>query len=426
MHPHRWRVFVGLMIAGAIAEGCLAQNANPPRALTWQETVARFRANNPNLLAGQLTIDEAKAQETTAFLRPNPYLNLGFDQVSLYAKDGAPYKPVANDYAFGQIYYLHERNRKRELRLASAQGATGIATADQADLERTLLYSVRDAFNRVLLAKAVRDVTKENLAYYDRLITINRDRFNAGGIAKVDFQRVELQRVQYEADLETSEVNLRTAKIDLQQLLRDRTPVDQFDVDAKFDFAEPLSRIEELRSTALQNRPDVQSARLATQKAHTDFSLASANGSTDPTFGFGLAHQPAPYNTYAGVYLNIPLRIFDRNQGEKARTSIEIKRTERLQDAAEIDAVHDVDAAYATLQSTLTLVRPYKAIYLKEASDVRDTVSFAYQNGAASLLDFLDAQRQYRATQLSYINLVGAYFSAANQVNLAVGREVIP
>ena len=177
---------------------------------------------------------------------------------------------------------------------------------------------------------------------------------------------------------------------------------------------------------ALESRPDVQSARLSTEKARTDYKLAVANGSTDPTFGFGLAHQPPPYNTYAGFYLNLPLRVLDRNQGEKARTHIEITRSQRLQDAAETGALHDVDAAYATLQSTLALLRPYKVTYLKEAVEVRETVSFAYQNGAASLLDFLDAQRQYRATQLSYINLVGAYYTAANQVNLAVALEVIP
>lgn len=422
MRPQRWCVFAGLLIAA----NCLAQTAGVSRPYTWTETVAKFKANNPTLLAGQLTIDEAKAQETTAFLRPNPYLNLGLDQVSLYALDGAPYRPLANDYAFGQLYYLHERNHKRDLRLASAQGATGIATSTQADLERNLLFSLRDAFNRLLTAKAVRELTRENLAYYDRLITVNRDRFNAGDLAKVDFQRVELQRVQYESDLQTSEINVRTAKIDLQQLLADRTPVDQFDVQAAFDFANPPLQLEELRASALDTRPDVRSARLASEKARTDFRLATANGSTDLTFGFGLAHQPPPYNTYAGVYLNFPLRIFDRNQGEKARTRIDITRSERLQDASERDALHDVDAAYAALQSTLALLHPYKAIYLKEASEVRETVSFAYSNGAASLLDLLDAQRQYRATQVSYINLVGAYLAAANQINLAVGREVIP
>ena len=419
MHSHRWRVCIGLLFTA----GCWAQTGNPPRALTWQETVERFRISNPTLKAGQITIDEARAQETTAYLRPNPLFNVGLDQASAFTAN--PYQPLNNDYTFGTFSYLHEREHKRELRLESAQYGTEVAAADQSDLERNLLFSLRDAFNRVLLAKAVRDIAKDNLSYYDHLIAINRDRFQVGDLARVDFQRVELQRVQYESDLQTAEVNLRTAKIDLQQLLGDRTPTDQFDVSATFDFMEPVTDLGELRNLALQNRPDLFSARETVQRAKTDYRLAYANGSTDPIFGVSISHQPAPYNVYLGVQATIPLRIFDRNQGEKARTRLEISRSERLQNAAEVAALHDVDAAYATLQSTIALLRPYKTTYLKEAADIRETESFAFQKGAASLLDFLDAQRQYRATQLSYLNLVGAYFSSINQINFAVGRQVI-
>ncbi len=419
MHCPRWRMLAGLVSACA----CVAQSVNPPGALTWQETVAKFRTSNPTLSAGKITVDEARAQEITAFLRPNPLLNVGIDQASVFTN--SPYRPLGNDYTFGTFSYLHERQHKRELRLESTQQSTDIAAADQDDLERNLLFSLRDAFNRVLLAKAVRDIASENLSHYDHLIQINRDRFKVGDLARVDFQRVELQRVQYESDLQTAEVNLRTAKIDLQQLLRDRTPTEQFDVQANFDFVEPAATLQELRALALENRPDLQSAREAAQRAKTDNRLAFANGSTDPVFGVSVSHQPDPYNVYVGVQATIPLRIFDRNQGEKARTRLEVVRAARLQDAAEVAALHDVDAAYATLQSTIVLLRPYKTTYLKEATDIRETVSFAFQKGASSLLDFLDAQRQYRTTQLSYLNLVGAYFSSANQVNLAVGREVI-
>jgi outer membrane protein, heavy metal efflux system len=419
MQRHKRRVFIGLLLA----TGCAAQTAAPPRALTWQETVDKFRAINPTLLAGRVNIDEARAEEITAYLRPNPDLNLGLDQITPFS--ASPYQPLANTYAYGGISYLHERQHKRELRLESAQKATLIAISTQTDLERNLLFSLRDAFNRVLLAKAIVGITRQNLDYYNRLIEINRERFQAGAIAKVDFQRVQLQQVQFQSDLQTALVNLQTAKIDLQQLLRDRTPVDQFDVDQTFDFSEPVTSLEELRNTALATRPDLKEAEQSIDKAKTDYRLAVANGSTDPTFGLSGSHQPPPLNTYFGVSVSIPLRIFDRNQGEKARTHLDIGRTERLRDATQTATLHDVDAAYATLQSTLTLLRPYKTTYLKEAQDIRDTVSFAFDKGAASLLDFLDAQRQFRDTQLSYLNLVGAYFSAANQVNFAVGREVI-
>src|SRR5581483_7235614 len=250
-------------------------------------------------------------------------------------------------------------------------------------------------------------------------------RLKAGDISQVDFQRVELQRVQFESDLATAQVNLRTAKIDLLTLLRDRTPMDQFDVLETFDFTEPVTTLEDLRKIALSTRPDLKEAEESLEKARTDHQLAIANGSTDPTFGVDASHQPPPLNTYLGASISFPLRIFDKNQGDKLHTLLDIGRNEKLRDASELTALHDVDSAYATLESTLKLLQPYKEKYLKEAVDIREGVSFAYLHGAASLLDFLDAQKEYRDTQLNYLNLVGAYFSAANQVNFAAGREVI-
>ncbi|MDQ2844403.1 MAG: TolC family protein [Acidobacteriota bacterium] len=420
MERHSWRFCLGLLSS---AVGLMAQSANPQQALSWQETQAKFRANNPALLAGEVTIDESRADEITAYLRPNPNLNLGLDQLAPFRT--SPYRPFSQSYTYGSVDYLHEREHKRELRLLSAQKGTAVAISTQADLERNLMFNLRDAFVRVLLAKAVFAVAKANLDYYDKEIAINRDRFNAGDIARVDFLRVEIQRVQFESDLQTALVDLRTAKIDLLALLRDTTPVDQFDVQEAFDFHEPASNLPELRTLALETRPDLKGAEQSLDKSRTDHQLSVANGSTDPTFGVDVSHQPFPLGTYAGVSVSIPLRIFDRNQGDKLHTLLDINRNQKLRDQSEITALHDVDSAYATLQSTVALLRPYKTKYLKEAEEIRETVSYAYQRGAATLLDFLDAQKEYRDTQLNYVNLVGAYYSAANQVNFSVGREVI-
>ncbi len=414
------RFCLGLLL---VVPGLLAQSPGQGHALSWQETQARFRANNPALLAGQVNIDESRADEITAYLRPNPDLNLGWDQITPFT--GNPYRPIWQSYAFGSLDYLHERQHKRELRLLSAQKGTAIAISTQADLARNLMFNLRDAFVRVLLSKAVLGVTRANLDYYDKEIAINRDRFNAGGISKVDFQRVEIQRVQFESDLQNALVALRTAKIDLLALLRDNTPVEQFDVEEKFDYTEPVSTLPELRTLASQTRPDLKEAEQSLDKARTDHQLSIANGSTDPTFGVDGSHQPPPLNTYVGFSVSIPLRIFDRNQGDKLHTLLDINRTQKLRDQAQTTAYHDVDSAYATLQSTVALLRPYRTKYLKEAGDIRDEISYAYQHGGASLLDFLDAQKEYRDTQLNYVNLIGSYLSAANQVNFSVGREVI-
>jgi len=419
MQRRSWRPCVGLLFA----TGCLAQTAGSPQALDWQETQNTFRANNPTLLAGRVNIDEARADEITAYLRPNPSLTFGFDQLTPF--NGNPYRPISQSYAFWDLNYLHERQHKRELRLTSARLGTKVEMSSQADLERNLMFNLRDAFDRVLLAKAVMAVTKETLDFYDRQIAINRDRLSVGAIAKVDFQRVEIQRVQFESDMQTASVNLRTAKIDLLALLHDRASPDEFDVKQEFEFSEPVATLDELRRDASNARPDLRQARQSLDKARTDHQLSIANGSSDPTFAVDVSHQPPPLNTYVGVSVSFPLRIFDRNQGDKLHTLLDIGRNEKLQDAAQVGVLHDVDSAYATLENTLTLLRPYKTKYLREAEEIRSTVSFAYEHGSGSLLDFIDAQREYRNTEVNYLNLVGAYFSAVNQVNLSVGREVI-
>jgi cobalt-zinc-cadmium efflux system outer membrane protein len=315
------------------------------------------------------------------------------------------------------------------LRLESAQKETLIAESSHADLERSLLFNLRGAFVSALQAKAVLQLAKDNLAYYDHVLDISRTRFNAGDIAQIDLDRLELQRVQYESDLQTAEVNLRTAKIQLLTLLNDRSPIEQFDVSGPFDFNEQVLPRDEFRKIALDTRPDLKAALEAVEKAQADHKLAEANGSADPTWSAWYTHNSSNNNPFAtdtiGVSVSIPLRIFDRNQGEKLRSQLDITRDERLRDAAEALVLSDVDSGYATLDSTVALLRPYKLKYLQQATRVRDTIFFSYQHGGASLLDFLNAQSDYRTVQLNYANLLGSYMTAAAQLNMAVGREVI-
>ena len=415
--------FIRRLCCGMFCGAILAGNTFAQQALTWQEIRARFEAANPSLRAGQIGIDESRANETTAYLRPNPNFSILADQI-----DPFPGGPHHSTFGFllsvAAVSYLHERQHKRELRLESAQKATGIAVSGQTDLERTLIFDLRMAFIQTLQEKAVLDLAKENLTYYDHVLDVNRDRYKAGAIAQVDLDRLELQRVQYESDLQTAEVNLRTAKIQLLALLNDRTPVEQFDVTGPFDFSHQITPLDDVRQRALDTRPDLRAALESVDKAKTDHRLAVANGSTDPTFGFDVGRNP-PIDQYIGFSVSIPLRIFDRNQGEKLRTQLDIDRSEKLMEAARAQVFSDVDSVYATVTSTVVLLQPYKDRYLQQASRIRDTIAFSYEHGAASLLDFLNAQADYRRVQINYLNLVAAYLDAANQLNLAVGREVI-
>jgi outer membrane protein, heavy metal efflux system len=419
---------IGRMCLAALLAAGFASSANAQKALTWDEVRARFEANNPTLLADKVSIDESKAQQITAYLRPNPQLTLAADGTQI-ASDKGVWKPFAGTYETPTISYLHERQRKRELRLESAQKGMLIAESNYADLERSLLFSLRGAFVATLQAKAVERLAKENLAYYDNVLDISRTRFSVGDIAQIDLDRLELQRVQYESDVQSAEVNLRTAKIQLLTLLNDRTPIEQFDVTGLFDFNDQLMPQDEFRKIAVDTRPDLKAAVEAVDKAQTDHKLAIANGSTDPILSAWYTHNSSNNNPFGlntlGVSVSIPLRIFDRNQGEKLRTQLDIDRNEKLTGAAQALVFSDVDSAYAVVNSNLLLLQPYKTKYLQQAVRVRDTVAFSYQHGGASLIDFLNAQSEYRTVELGYLNLIGSYLIAAAQLNLAVGREVL-
>jgi cobalt-zinc-cadmium efflux system outer membrane protein len=415
----------GRTLAGFLVIAAAADAQTP---LSWDQIRERFRANNPTLKAARLNIDESQAQEVTAYLRPNPEVGLLTDGTQLVPQQGV-WRPFQGTVLETTFSYLHERQHKRELRRDTARESTAITQSQYTDQERNLIFNLRSAFVQTLQAKAVLGNARENLGYWDRELEVNRTRFQAGGLARSDLNRMELQRVQFESDFETAMVNLRTAKIQLLMLLNDHTPIERFDVAGPFDFTEELKPLEEFLKVALETRPDLKAAVQNIALAKLNHQLAISNGSTDPTWGVWYSKNPSfnnPLDQHTiGVSVNIPLRIFDRNQGEKARTRIDIGRNERLRDANEAQVFNDVDSAYWTLVQNVNLLKPYKTKYLPLATDVRDTVSYSYQNGAASLLDLLDAEKSYRDTRLAYLNLVGAYLTAAAQMNMAAGLEIV-
>jgi cobalt-zinc-cadmium efflux system outer membrane protein len=425
-----WRL-VSVALAAPLCLALVALGQGPPRttAFTWRQIKDRFEAVNPTLIAARANIDESKASEITAFLRPNPDFSLSTDGFQLTPNLGI-WRPVSGVVLTEGISYLHERQHKRELRLESAKKSTDIAQSTFADQERGLLYNLRNAFVQVLQAKAVLGNANENLGYWDRELAVNRNRYAAGDLAQLDLNKLELQRAQFEEDEQTAILNLKTSKIQIQQLVLDRTPLEGFDLAGPYEYAEKLDPLESFRTTALETRPDLKTAIHNVELARTNHQLAIANGSTDPTWSVWYSRNASfanPFaNNTAGFSFDIPLRINDRNQGEKARTQIDIGRNEKLEAAAEAQVYSDVDSAYASLQQALNLLGRYKTRYLPLASDVRDHTRDAFDHGGATLLDYLDSEKSYRDANLSYLNFIGSYLTAAAQMNMAVGREVIP
>ena len=411
---------------------CLALGFGPglhaQQALTWDQVKAKFEQVNPALKADADNVDEMKAEEITAYLRPNPQFTFSVDgnQVAPHNGVWTPFKGTTEQPNFS---YLHARGHKRELRLESAQEGTRITQSQHEDLERNMVFTLRAAFVATLQAKFVLDMAKADLDYYDKIIDISRTTFKAGGMAQIDLDRIELLRVEYESEIQNAIVNLRTAKIQLLQLLNDRTPVDQFDVTGPFDFADALQPLNTYRDAAVAARPDLQAALQTIQQSETNHKLAIANGTADPTFAGWFTNNSSTNNPNGpetiGASVNIPLRIFDHNQGEKKRTQIDIDRSQQASEATRAQVFSDVDTGYELVRSNIALLKPYKEKYNDQALRVRDTVTFAYQHGGASLMDFLNAQSDYRQVQLAYAQLLGSYLTAVAQLNLAVGNEAI-
>jgi cobalt-zinc-cadmium efflux system outer membrane protein len=413
-----------LLRTAAVLGWLLSACASAQSVFDWQQIKEKFEAANPTLKAAQLNVNESKAEEITAYLRPNPDVSLTFDQINPFTTQTPPnggpkvYNPFAYTLPSGSVDYLHERRHKRELRLESAKESTAVTESQYRDQERSLLFALRNAFVQLLQAKAVLQNAQENLKYWDEELDVNRKRFTAGDLAKVDLNRLELQRAQFESDFETAVVNVRTNKIMLLMLLNERTAIEQFDITGAYDFQEELQPIDEYRRVALASRPDLRAAAQNVDLARTNHQLAVANGSTDPTFSVDFARNP-PIPVYFGLSVSVPLRIFDRNQGEKERTKIDIGRNERLRAAAESQVFNDVDSAYYTLVQAVNLLKPYKTKYLPLAEDNRNRISISFQNGGSALLDYLDAEKALRDTRLAYLNLIGSYLTAAAQVTAA-------
>ncbi len=416
---------IGISIFGIALQTGFAAAQQP---LTWEQVKTKFELINPTLKADEANVEEMKAEEITAFLRPNPQFTIAADGTQIVPHNGAwtPFKGTTEQPNFS---YLHEREHKRELRLQSAKEGTAITESQHVDLERNLVFGLRSDFVQTLQAKAVLALAQADLEYYDKIIDISRARFNAGDLAKIDLARIELQRVQYESEIETAIVNLRTQKIALLLLLDDRTPVDQFDVTGPFDLGPDLQPLGDYHQIALNNRPDLRAAIQTIQQSETNHKLAISNGSTDPTYSAWYTYNASTNNPNGnqtlGLSVSIPLRIFDKNQGEKKRTLIDIDRSQQAAEAAKAQVFSDVDDAYELVRSNIALIKPYKAQYLDQSVYVRDTVTFSYEHGGASLMDFLNAQSDYRVVQLAYLQLIGAYLTAVGQMNLAVGKDAI-
>lgn len=416
-----------LLIAGVILSGhAFGQAPQGPVKITLDEAIQTALRHNHNLQAARTTVLQSKTQEITANLHPNPTFFVDWEYLPLFSRPegGVPAYLQASTEGDVGLSYLFERGNKRAHRLQSAKDATAVTRSQVADNERTLQFQVASLFVNVQVAESTLDVTQQSLKSFQNTVDISESRYKSGGISESDYLKVKLQLLQFQTDVQQAQLARIQALSDLRQQLGYESISADYDVAGTFEYRPLLVTFPELEASALQNRPDLRAALNGIAAANSQYGLAKANGKQDVTVSGNYSHVNGLNATTFSV--SIPLPIFDRNQGEIARTHYAITQAQEQQKAVNGQVMTDVRDAYETLQSNDRVVQFYRSGYLEVSQRNRDIGEYAYQRGATSLLDFLDAERSYRATQLAYRQVLAAYLLAIEQLRQAVGTRSLP
>ena len=393
--------------------------------LTLDEAIQLALEHNHNLKAAQTTIQQSQALEITANLRPNPVLTADAQFIPLFQPENFTADYVDNVMQFDVgVSYLFERGKKRQHRLQAAEDTTAQTKSTVADNERTLTFNVASQFFSVQLAESTLDLAIEDMKSFQNTVDISQARYKAGDISEGDYLKIKLQLLQFQSDVSQAQLAKIQALVGLRQFLGYQTVAADYDVSADFDYLPVTIKLEDLQAKALQSRADLRAAQQGVVAARSQHELAKANGKVDVTGTFNYDHV-SDTNT-ASLFGSLQIPIFNRNQGEIARTNYAINQAQELELAANDQVMSDVLTAYEAVRDNDEVVSLYRAGYLDAAKESRDISEYSYKRGAASLLDFLDAERSYRATELAYRQSLAAYLTAVEQLREAVGVRSLP
>ena len=381
--------------------------------------------NNHALKAARTTIQQSEAQEITANLRPNPVLTADAQFIPIFQPNQftADYINTTAQFDLG-LSYLFERGKKRQHRLQAAQDVTAQTKSLVTDNERTLTFNVASQFFTAQLAESTLDLALQDMKSFQKTVDISEARYKAGDISEVDYLKIKLQLLQFQSDVSQAQLAKTQALVGLRQLLGYQSVPEDFDVTGDFEYKAVALKLEDLQQMALQNRPDFRAAQQGVTAAKSQYELAKAIGKVDVTGTFDYDHVSA---TNTGSFFgSFQIPIFNRNQGEIARTNYAINQAQELELAASDQVLSDVLTAYEGVRDNDQVVSLYLGGYLNAAQQSRDITEYSYKRGAASLLDFLDAERSYRATQLAYRQSLASYLTAVEQLREAVGTRSLP
>ena len=422
--------------AGAQSPPAPSQSPSPPPAqalaqnrgsvtISLDDAIQMALRHNHNLLAARTTIQQSEAEETTANLRPNPVLLgdsqfLPIFQPSQFSSD---YLDNTAQFDLG-VSYLFERGKKRQHRLQAAKDQTAVTRSQVADNERSLGFSVASQFINVELAESTLELAMQDLKSFQNTVDIGEARYKAGDIGEGDLLKIKLQMLQFQTDVSAAQLARVQGLSDLRQLLGYESIAPDYDVAGAFDYQPVKGNLEDFQAKALQSRPDLQAAQQGVTAANSQHELQKAIGKRDVTGQINYTHISS-LNTVS-LFGQMQMPIFDRNQGEIARAGFAITQAQEQEKFANGQVLTDVRDAFENLRTNDQVVGLYRSGYLDQAQQSRDISEYAYRHGAASLLDFLDAERSYRATQLAYRQALASYLLALEQLREAVGTRSLP
>jgi cobalt-zinc-cadmium efflux system outer membrane protein len=396
-----------------------------PTLINLDQAIDMALAHNHALQATRTMVLQNQAQEITANLRPNPTLGADTQFVPIFSPQDFSGDNLNNVQQFDiGIGYLFERGHKRQRRLQAARDQTAVTRAQVTDAERTLAFNVGQQFVSVLLAESTLQFATQDLQGFQQVVDISEAQLKAGFIGEGDYLKIKLQLLQFQTDVSSARLAKTQALVALRELLGYNAVQANYDVVGDLAYQPLKANVDDLQLRAMRERPDFRAAELGITAAQSQIRLAQANAKVDVTGTYDFTHVSGE-NT-ASIFANFPLAIFDRNQGEIARTRYALTQAQQQQQAASDTVLSDVFNAFEAVKSNDEVVQLYTSGYLKQAQDSRDISEYAYKRGAASLLDYLDAERSYRSIQLAYRQALASYMTALEQLKEAVGTRNLP
>jgi outer membrane protein, heavy metal efflux system len=402
-----------------------AGNGQNATLISLDQAIDLALAHNHSIQATRTLILQNQAQEITANLRPNPTLEADSQFMPFFSPQDFSGDNLNETQQFDiGIGYLFERGHKRQRRLQAARDQTAVTRAQVTDAERMLAFNVGQQFVSVLLAESTLQFALQDLQGFEKTVDISQAQLKAGGLSEGDYLKIKLQLLQFQIDVSSAQLAKVQALVGLREFLGYNAVPADFDVIGELEYQPIRGNLEDLQMKGLRERPDYRAAELGITAAQSQILLAKANAKVDVNGTYDFTHVSGE-NT-ASIFVNFELPVFNRNQGEIARTGYALTQAQEQQQEASDTVLSDVANAYGALRSNDEVVQLYTSGYLKQAQDSRDISEYAYRRGAASLLDFLDAERSYRSIQLAYRQALASYMTAVEQLKEAVGTRKLP